>query len=281
MQTNRSVLLPLYKTPGARPTVSKLAPPFLSGPRAFILHYVRTRPFQFAAVFLMVAAAASCAVGVQYIMKLLVDAMTGPRQANTAVWWALALFIGLIAVESVLWRLSGWLGCRTTLGIGVDVRLDLFDYLNGQPMRYFADNLAGSLGQRITSTAGNFGALTNTVVWRIIPPCIDFVGALIVFATVDGRMMAVLAVFVVLNTTGLIVFGERGRPYHRSYAEKSNAVGGELIDIISNMWAVKAFSARARAHSALDPLQDGSSRPARKLDVHRKRPVSCTTSRSW
>jgi ATP-binding cassette subfamily B protein len=199
----------------------------------------------------MVAGAASCAVGVQYVMKLLVDAMAGPREGNAAAWWALGAFIGLIAMESILWRLSGWLGCRTTLGIGVDVRLDLFNYLNGQPMRYFAENLAGSLGQRITSTAGNFGALANTVVWRIVPPCIDFLGALVVFAIVDWRMMGALALFVVLNTAGLIIFGERGRHHHRSYAESANVVGGELIDVISNMWAVKAFSARAREHALL------------------------------
>ncbi len=199
----------------------------------------------------MVAGAASCAVGVQYVMKLLVDAMAGPREGNTAAWWALGAFIGLTAVESILWRLSGWLGCRTTVGIGVDVRLDLFNYLNGQPMRYFAENLAGSLGQRITSTAGNFGALTNTVVWRVLPPCIDFIGALVVFSIVDWRMMGALAFFVVLNTAGLINFGERGRHHHRSYAGSANAVGGELIDVISNMWAVKAFSARAREHALL------------------------------
>jgi ATP-binding cassette subfamily B protein len=199
----------------------------------------------------MVMGAAGCAVASQYVMKLLVDAMAGPREANSAAWTALAILIALIAIESVLWRLSGWLGCRTTVGIGVDMRLDLFNYLNGQPMRYFAENLAGSLGQRITSTAGNFGALTNTVVWRALPPFTDFIGALIVFSLVDWRMMAVLALFVVLVTGGLIVFGERGRHYHRTYAGHSNTVSGELTDVISNMWAVKAFSARGRERDRL------------------------------
>jgi ATP-binding cassette subfamily B protein len=130
MRTDLSVpLVSLAK----RSVAPRLAPPFLRGPRAFILHYVRTRPIEFAAVFLMVAGAASCAVGVQYVMKLLVDAMARPSEGHAAAWWALGVFIIVIAVESVLWRLSGWLGCRTTLGIGVDVRLDLFDYLNGQP----------------------------------------------------------------------------------------------------------------------------------------------------
>src|SRR5919107_1553006 len=160
-------------------------PPFLKGPEAFILHYLRGRPWHFAALLLMVCGAAGAAVGAQYTMKLLVDAMAGPREAHSAAWNALALLLGLIAMESVLWRLSGWLGCRTTVSIGVDMRLDLFDYLNGQPMRYFADNLAGSLGQKIPATAGNFGPLPNPGGWRVLPPVIDFLGALVVFATVD------------------------------------------------------------------------------------------------
>src|SRR5918993_415337 len=160
-------------------------------------------------------------VAVQYVMKLLVDGMAGSREASAAVWSALILFVAFIAGESILWRITGWLACRTTLAVGVDMRLDLFSHLNGQPMRYFADNLAGSLGQRLTATAGNFGALTNTVVWRILPPCIEFLGALIVFATVDWTMMAALAAFVLLVTGGLIAFGELGRHHHRTYAGHS------------------------------------------------------------
>src|SRR3954468_3599526 len=225
-------------------------PPFLKGPGPFIWHYVRQRPWHFAALVLLVGGAASAAVGAQYTTKLLVDTMTERKGAHEA-WMALLLLLGLIVVESTFWRITGWLGCRTTVGVGVDMRLDLFDYLNGQPMRYFAENLAGSLGQRITSTAGNFGALTNTVVWRVLPPFIDFLGALIIFATIDWMMMGALAFFVLLVTGGLIVFGELGRKHHHTYAGLSNQVAGELTDVISNMWAVKAFSARPREHLRL------------------------------
>ncbi len=224
------------------------APPstFLQGPYRFVFHYIARRPWQFAALLLAVAGAAGCAVAVQYVMKLLVDSMAGPREASAAVWSVLVLFVTFIAGESIMWRITGWLACRTTLGVGVDMRLDLFSYLNGQPMRYFADNLAGSLGQRLTATAGNFGALTNTVVWRILPPCIEFFGALIVFLTVDWRMMLALALFVTAVTGGLIWFGERGRPLHRKYAAHAGTVAGDLVDVITNMWAVKSFSARTR-----------------------------------
>jgi ATP-binding cassette, subfamily B, bacterial len=231
----------------ASPALPVTAPStFLQGPYRFVLHYIVSRSWQFSALLLAVVGAAGCTVAVQYVMKLLVDGMAGPREASGAVWSALVLFVTFIAGESVMWRITGWLACRTTLGVGVDMRLDLFSYLNGQPMRYFADNLAGSLGQRLTATAGNFGALTNTVVWRILPPCIEFIGALIVLITVDWRMMLVLAVIVTAVTGGLIWFGERGRPLHRTYAGHAGTVAGELVDVITNMWAVKSFSARAR-----------------------------------
>jgi ATP-binding cassette subfamily B protein len=199
----------------------------------------------------LVVCAAGTAVSIQYIMKLLVDGMAGGPGAQSRVWTALGLFIGLIAVESLCWRIVGWLTCRTTVGVGVDMRLDLFEYLNGQPMRYFAEHLAGSLGQRITMTAGNFGALVNTFVWRVLPPCIDFVGALVIFATINLGIAAALGILVVLVTGLLIWFGERGRPRHRRYSGQAGNVAGELVDTITNMWAVKAFSARSREAARL------------------------------
>ena len=232
-------------------------PEQLATPRAFVAHYVRTWPWHFGGLLAMGVLAATCAVGIQYEMKLLVDAMARVPQQVDAAWLALTVFICLVAVESLLWRLSGWLACRTTIGVGVRIRLDLFEYLSHQSMRYFADNLAGSLGHRITGTAGNFGALTNTLIWRIAPPMVDFLGALVIFYFVDWHMAVVMGAYVVIVTGGLIWFGERGRPLHSEYAGKSNVVGGEIIDVISNMWAVKAFSARQREWQRLRERFEG------------------------
>jgi ATP-binding cassette, subfamily B, bacterial len=229
----------------------------LASPRVFLMHHVLLWRWHFAALATTVVLAASCAVLVQYAMKLLVDTMSGPPEQAHGIWTVLGIFIGLIAFESVFWRLSGWLGCRTTVTLGVQMRLELFAYLNSQPMRFFAERLAGSLGQRITSTAGNFGALVNTMVWRIAPPAVDFIGAMVVFATVNWHMGAVLAVVVLVFTGALLLFGERGRPLHSAYAASASTVGGDLIDVISNMWAVKAFSARNREHARLEGKFEG------------------------
>jgi ATP-binding cassette, subfamily B, bacterial len=238
----------LASTTGA-PAAS--SPPFLRRPLDFLLHYVRRRPFQFSGLFVLVLGGAACAVAVQYGMKLLVDAMAGGEHVHAGVWTALALFVGLIVIENALWRLGGWLGCRTVVGTGVDIRLELFNHLSGHSMRYFADNFSGALGHRITATAGAFGTLISTLIWNIIPPCTDFVGALIIFTGVDWRMAAALSVFVALVAGGLAWFGARGRPLHNFYAEQANIVSGELVDVATNVWTVKAFSAGARERARL------------------------------
>jgi ATP-binding cassette subfamily B protein len=205
----------------------------------------------FAALLLLVVTSAACGVGQQYGLKLLVDAIAGPPSLSDAVLFALGLFLVLIALEAALARLTGWLACRTTVGVGVDLRIELFEHLERQSMRYFAENLAGSLGQRITATAGNFGALVNTFVWRIVPPVVDVAGAVIIFASVDGLLTLALVAMILTVTAGLIGFGVRGRPIHRAYSGQAAVVAGDLVDTIANMWTVKAFSARARERDRL------------------------------
>ncbi|WP_217433594.1 ABC transporter ATP-binding protein [Caulobacter sp. S45] len=226
-------------------------PPWLGCTGAFIGHYLRSRPTQFLALMALVLGASACAVGVQYGMKLMIDAMTTGARRPQAVQVALAVFTCLVALEAVMWRMSGWLGARTTIAAGVNIRLDLFRHLAGHSMRYFQDQMGGALGHRVTATAGAFGAIVTRMVWDVAPPCVSFLGALLLFATLDGGMTAALAGFVAATTTGLVAFGLRGRRHHRAYARRSSDVGGELMDVINNMLAVKTFSARDRERARL------------------------------
>jgi ATP-binding cassette subfamily B protein len=215
-------------------------------PGRFIWHYVLQHRLGFSVLAAAVISASACAIAAQYQMKLLVDGMSAERHVAAVVWAPFGVFIGLLGLESLLLRLSAILTCRLTIRIGVTIRFDLFTYLSGQSIRYFANNLAGSLGQRITGSAGNCGALVNTSVWRLAPPLIDFAGALAIFALIDSWMAVAMGGYVATVTTILILVGNRGRPTHTAYFRQASQIAGDLIDVISNMWTVKAFSAQRR-----------------------------------
>jgi ATP-binding cassette subfamily B protein len=167
------------------------------------------------------------------------------------VWVALGLFIGLIAAENVLWRVGGWLGCRTIVASGVDVRLDLFQHLSGHAPRFFGEHLTGALGGRLTALAGAYGGIVSTLAWNIAPPVTDLIGAVVVLTIIDWRMAIGLVTFVAIAAGALAMYGARGRPLHVAYARQGAYVSGELVDTVSNVWVVKAFSARARERARL------------------------------
>lgn len=220
-------------------------------PVAFLWHYVRRRPWHFGGLLALIVGAASCAVAVQYGMKLLVDAMAARDRSQAEVWFPLGLFIGLIVVENVFWRLGGWLGCRTVIASVVDIRVDLFKHLTGHPMRYFTEHFAGSLGNRISALGSAAGAIYGGLAWKIVPPIIDFLGAVLVLLTVDPRMAVALILFVAIVAVLITGFGIRGRSKHQRFAAQAARVGGELVDAVSNVWTIKAFSARDRESERL------------------------------
>lgn len=219
-----------------------------SRPLAFLWRYVRARPWHFSGLLTLVVSASVCAVAVQYGMKLLVDAMaqSGDNRGAANVWLPLWLFLGLIVMENVFWRLGGWLGCRTVVASCVDIRVDLFQYLTGHPMRYFNEHFAGSLGNRISAVGQAAGTIYGGLAWKVVPPIVDFLGAVVVLLTVDWRMALALVLFVLLVALLITGFGIRGRGKHQRFAAQAARVGGELVDAVSNVWTIKAFSARDR-----------------------------------
>ncbi|MHB0818114.1 ABC transporter ATP-binding protein [Stutzerimonas stutzeri] len=219
-----------------------------SRPLAFLWRYVRARPWHFSGLLALVVSASVCAVAVQYGMKLLVDAMaqSGGNRGAANVWLPLWLFLGLIVMENVFWRLGGWLGCRTVVASCVDIRVDLFQYLTGHPMRYFNEHFAGSLGNRISAVGQAAGTIYGGLAWKVVPPIVDFLGAVVVLLTVDWRMALALVLFVLLVALLITGFGIRGRGKHQRFAAQAARVGGELVDAVSNVWTIKAFSARDR-----------------------------------
>ncbi|WP_207461371.1 ABC transporter ATP-binding protein [Azospirillum sp. SYSU D00513] len=225
--------------------------PIPSRPVSFLMRYIRLRPWHFGWLFTIIVSAAGCAVGVQYAMKLLIDAMAATDRQAADVWTPLGIFLGLIAAENVLWRLGGWLGGRTVIATGVDMRLDLFAHLTGHSMRYFSAHLAGSLGNRISATATAAREIFSSLTWNIVPPFTDFIGAVIVLLTIDWRMAVALVVFVLVVAAAIVHLGLRGRPVHSAFAEQSARTNGELVDVVSNVWTVKAFSARGRERDRL------------------------------
>jgi ATP-binding cassette, subfamily B, bacterial len=217
-------------------------------PWRFLGLYLRRHLPLSGAAFIAVISGASCAVGAQYSLKLLIDRMSSSGRDATIMPLALdvGLFLSLLAAESAFWRLGGWLGSRAIIRIGADIRLDLFDQVIGQSWRFFTSQTSGALSGRIPSAAKAATAVLSTLIWNIVPPCADLLGSIIVLMTIDWRLAAALLVSIMVLTTLLRSIGAQGFPLHRAYHARSAEVLGEIADVISNIALLHAFDSRRR-----------------------------------
>jgi ATP-binding cassette, subfamily B, bacterial len=239
-------------------------PPFPSRPLTFLWHFIRRSPSIHAAALGSVVGAAACACVAQYGLKLIVDASSEGPASISRVWWALAVFLGLLAAESALWRAASFFGFRAILADKTAIKLDLFAHLSGHSTLYFAERMGGSLVSRISSTGDSVQQLLTLVLFTITPIFTDFCVASVMLALIDWQLVAALVAFIVLSDGLLVLLSRGGARRYLEYAGRSAQTGGELADALSNIWLIKAFSARTRELARFEHLLEA------EADAHRE-----------
>jgi ATP-binding cassette subfamily B protein len=229
--------------------------PDVSRPAAVMLSYVRRRPVAHTVILFAVLAAVACSTGTQYGVKSLVDALSDAPHSMSA-WGAFALLVSLIAADNLLWRVAGWIGSVTFVGVTGDLRRDLFRHLTGHSLGYFSDRWPGSLSSRITASSNAIYTIENLFIWNVLPPCVATVASIALVATVSGPMSAGLSVLAGMMVLVMFRLAAAGRPLHHDFADKAAAIDGEMVDVISNISLVRAFGGRRREHRRFDAAID-------------------------
>jgi ATP-binding cassette, subfamily B, bacterial len=218
-------------------------------PGRFLLKYVRRRLGSHLVVLLAVLAAVGCAIGSQYGIKNLVDALHGSGDAG--LWSAVGLLLALVAGDNLLWRLAGWVGARAFVAVAGDLRIDLFEHLSGHGSGYFADRFPGALAGRITTAANAAFTLENELTWRTIPPGTAVAGSIAVLGVINWRMTFSLSVVAVVIGAVIWWLAARNLHLHDRFAARAAAVSGDLTDVIANIGLVRAFGAASRERQRL------------------------------
>src|SRR5215472_13521487 len=219
-------------------------------PGKFLLHYVRRRLGSHLILLLAVLTAVGCAVGAQYGVKNLVDAL-GSEAGGRQLWSAVVILLALVAGDNLLWRLAGWFSTRAFVAVGGDLRIDLFEHLSGHGSSYFADRFPGALAGRITTAANAAFTLEDALTWRTIPPGAAVAGSIALLGTVNWRMTSALSMVAVVIGIAIWWLAGRNRHLHDRFAARAAGVNGDLTDVIVNIGLVRAFGAASRERQRL------------------------------
>ena len=217
----------------------------------FLGRYVRKRILSHSVVLGSVFAAVGCSVASQYAVKHLVDVLGTHAPAPQLLWGAVALLLGLVAGDNLLWRLAGWASTYAFVAVGGDMRLELFNHLSGQGTRYFVEQFPGALAGRITAAANAAWTIENALTWTTIPPGTAVIASIFVLGTINWHLTAVLLIIVILLGGVIGWLAAHGSDLHQSFAGHAAHVSGDLTDVVSNIGLVRAFGAARREEERL------------------------------
>ncbi len=174
----------------------------------------------------------------------LVDTL-GPGGTGTdipgAITW-FAVLAGLWLFSELMIRLFEIQDIHLWPRMRVLTQKYLFRYLQDHSPRYFQDTFAGRLAQKVRTAGQAVNSLSHLVALDFSQILVQLFVSLIILYLENPWFAAALIVWIVLYLTIATIFARYCVALANESSQRWSALSGKIVDSISNMDAVRAFS---------------------------------------
>ncbi|WP_116950693.1 ABC transporter ATP-binding protein [Jiangella endophytica] len=162
-----------------------------------IAGYGRPYRLQLAVFLATTVAAAASAAAVPLLLKVLIDSGVSAGNRSVVVWAALAV-AALAVVDVILGLVGRWMSARVGEGLIFDLRRQVFDHVQRQPVAFFTRTQTGSLVSRLNSDViGAQQAFTGTLS-QVVSNAVTLVLALGAMIVLSWQITLIVLVLVPL-----------------------------------------------------------------------------------
>ena len=238
-------------------------------PWAFLWHFVR-RYFwrRYLAMIATVLMAQGLDTFEPYVLKRVVNALTdtvtkAAPSRPVLMWFTVAIVIWAGAM--LMMRVYQLIDIGTAPPLRAKVQKQMFSYLLGHSPRYFQENYAGKLGQKIKEAGRASITILDIICFDASKISIMLLVATVLLAS-EAPLFAVLLVIwmaVYLYVTGLLA--KRCVRLSKSFSEAVSISTGRMVDSISNADTVRSFAKSAFERRLLGGFFDEECRRSQKL----------------
>ncbi len=216
----------------------------------FLWHYSKPIAPHLLFVSLTAAAFGLLEVALFGFLGNLVDFFADSNRENfwsDHLWWMVGVGLLVLVVLPLLELFHGAVTNQSIMGnFPMRIRWLAHRYVLRQSMTFFQDDFAGRIATKIMQTAlavREVMALTTEVFVYVV---VYFLGALVLFAQSDWRIMAPLALWFVAYAAAMRYFVPRMRLISKAQADARSDLTGRIVDSYTNIQTVKLFAHGAR-----------------------------------
>lgn len=175
------------------------------------------------------------------LTDIITENSSGPREIwpllARPIIWGVILWVGL----EISYRIGGLIMAYALPRFEADIRLSMFNYVQGHSHRFFANHLAGTVANKIADMTQNVHEIVRLLVTLIIPSFVAVLIAMVLFFFVSPFFAALLTLWMVLHV-GICLYFMRGcGQKSQIHSESRSTLSGMLVDSLSNHLTVKLF----------------------------------------
>ena len=246
--------------PGHAPKGGFRKPKNMRGTLRKLMRYLGRYKAHLALVVILLFISSACTVGGSYLIKPLINDYILPGDFP-----GLAEMLGLMALVYIVGAVCSFGYARIMVHVSQNtvakIRADLFDKMQGLPLKYFDAHTHGELMSRYTNDIETVSEALNNSFASVISCSLNFLGTI--------AMMLVLSPVLTLITFGALAVmlavvkavGGRSRQYFAAQQKAVGEVNGYIEEMIEGQKVIKVFNHESAAK------EGGSTRGRRQSGI--------------
>ena len=181
----------------------------------------------------------------------------GPGTVGGLLWLAVALLAVSLA-NSVLTNITGYWGDVLAARLRVILSQRYFDKLLRLPLRYYDDELTGTIISRLNRSITAISDFLKEFANAFFPLLLT-IGAVLVIAVVYSPWLAVLLIVIYPAFVWLTALtSRRWQEWEHAKNAAYDSAGGRFAEVIGQMRVVKSFLAERSEYERFSRLYDGT-----------------------
>ncbi len=213
---------------------------------AFMIHFIFKQKWAFLVLLPAPLALVIEANVLPYAVKLMIDniiSYTGDRQEVFAVLkYPITLFLGGWVIMVTVFRIQEWVYNTAIPKFQANVRTYMFDYIKGHSHRYFANNFAGSLANRVSDMTRGTSDLLEYIRWRVIGPSAILIVTIIMTWRVSWVFSLIIFLWFIVNMVMGWLYSIRINCFSEIHSEDRTTLSGKIVDVFTNITNMKLFA---------------------------------------
>lgn len=160
---------------------------------------------------------------------------------SSMIFWAVTYGLWWETIN-ITYRVYDYLYLKTMPYIKGKILDELYDYTQYHSHKFFQDNLAGHISNRITETARSFEMIISILGEKIIRKIAIIVFSLVALYSVHYITATIFIIWISVFFGISMFFSSTINKYSINYARSQSLVSGSIVDAITNISAVRMFT---------------------------------------